>query len=193
LRIEKLGNEDGDEVVGITELHNSNNLTQDELVRLATSMSGDSITIQLLNGLLISGLPHLLSAAQNAINAQKGDYMLSRSLDVEIIVFASTQRQIGKALELLGVYDGLEEIAVVIVGNNVSIVKGAIQNLTEKIGQELVPPFKPTNDRFERIKNQFQISKEEIKAISDSNDVESQLAALSRCIASRVSLVAFDS
>ncbi|MFX1578055.1 MAG: KEOPS complex subunit Cgi121 [Promethearchaeota archaeon] len=193
MRIEKLGNEDGDEVVGITELHNSNNLTQDELVRLATSMSSDSITIQLLNGLLISGLPHLLSAAQNAINAQKGDYMLSRSLDVEIIVFASTQRQIGKAIELLGVYDGLEEIAVVIVGNNVSIVKGAIQNLTEKIGQELVPPFKPTNDRFERIKNQFQISKEEIKAISDSNDVESQLAALSRCIASRVSLVAFDS
>ena len=193
MRIEKLGNEDGDEVVGITELHNSSNLTQDELVRLATSMSCDSVTIQLLNGLLISGAPHLLSAAQNAINAQKGDYMLSRSLDVEIIVFASTQRQIGKALELLGVYDGLEEIAVVIVGNNVSIVKGAIQNLTEKIGQELVPPFKPTNDRFERIKNQFQISKEEIKAISDSNDVESQLAALSRCIASRVSLVAFDS
>jgi tRNA threonylcarbamoyladenosine modification (KEOPS) complex Cgi121 subunit len=193
LIIEKLGNEDGDEVVGITELHNSNNLAQDELIRLATSISSDSITTQLLNGLLISGVPHLLSAAQNAINAQKGDYMLSRSLDVEIIVFASTQRQIGKALELLGVYDGLEEIAVVIVGNNVSIVKEAIQSLTEKIGQELVPPFKPTKDRFERIKNQFQISKEEIKAISDSNDVESQLSALSRCIASRVSLVAFDS
>ncbi|MFW9832394.1 MAG: KEOPS complex subunit Cgi121 [Candidatus Thorarchaeota archaeon] len=193
MRIEKLGNEDGDEVVGITELHNSNNLTKNELVRIATSMSSDSITIQLLNGLLISGTPHLLSAAQNAINAQKGDYMLSRSLDVEIIVFASAQRQIGKALELLGIYDGLDEIAVVVVGNNVSIVKEAIQSLTEKIGQELVSPFNPTKDRFERIRNQFQINKEEIEAISDSNDLESQLAALSRCIASRVSLVAFDS
>ena len=145
-----------------------------------------------MNGLLIADETHLLSASQNALNAKKGEYMLSRSLDVEIIVFASAQRQIGRALDALGVYDGLDEIAVVVVGTDASSVEESIRDLAGKIGNETIPAFAVTSERIERIKDHYQISDKEIGAISTSDTIESQLAALSRCIVSRVSLVAFD-
>ena len=192
MRVEQVGTDGKDKFIGIAEIHNSNSLNQDELVRLATSLSNDSLTIQLLNGSLIADEIHLLSAAQNALNAQLGDYMLSRSLDVEIIVFASAQRQIGRALDMLGVHDGLDEIAVVVVGPDIISVEKTIRVLVEKIGAEIVPSFPATSERIGRIKDHYQISDKEIKAISDSNNLESQIAALARCIVSRVSLVAFD-
>ena len=163
------------------------------MIKLAASMSSDSLTVQLLNGLLIADETHLLSAAQNAINAKQGEYMLSRSLDVEVIVFASAQRQIGRALDALGVFDGLDEIAVVVVGTDTASVEKTIRDLADKIGEETIPPFSATSERIDRIKNHYQISDKEIEAIADSEEIESQQAALSRCVVSRVSLVAFDS
>jgi tRNA threonylcarbamoyladenosine modification (KEOPS) complex Cgi121 subunit len=193
LRIERLGNDNNKEFVALAELHNSNRLKQDEMVKLATSMSNESLTVQLLNGLLIAGEGHLLSAVQNAVNSRKGDYMLSRSLDVEIIVYASAQKQIGRALDALGVFDGLEAIAVVAVGADRSIVEESVQKLIAAIGNELEPSFKASEERIERIKTHYQIEDREIDAIAESDDLESRLSALSRCIGSRVSLVAFDS
>ena len=192
MRIEQLGVNGTDKVVGIAELRNSNNLKQKELIQLATSMSSDSLTVQLLNGLLIANEIHLLSAAQNAIRAQQGDYMVSRSLDVEIIVFASAQRQIGRALEALGVHDGLDEIALVVIGTDNSSVEHSIKDLVDTIGTETLPSFSATIERMERVKKHFQIGDKEINAISDSETLESRLDALARCIVSRVSLVAFD-
>lgn len=193
MRIEQLGDETGNLVVGIAEFHNSNNLKKDELIQLAASVSRKPLTVQLLNGYLIADETHLLSAAQNAINALHGNYMLSRSLDVEIIVYASTQKQIGRALDTLGIHDGIEEIAAVVVGPETVSVKDAIRGLTDRIGTENIPSFPATIERIKRIKDHYQITDKEIDVISDSDDVKSQLAALSRCIVSRVSLVAFDS
>jgi tRNA threonylcarbamoyladenosine modification (KEOPS) complex Cgi121 subunit len=193
LRVEKIGTENHEKTVGIAEFQNTRELTQNQLIQLVVTLSSDETTIQLLNGLLISDEIHLLSAAENAINAQHGNYMLSRSLDVEIIVFASAQRQIGKAIEALGVYDGLGEVAAVVLGRDAKSVENTIQKLAEKIGQEIIPAFPPTMERLRRIKKQFEISNTEISTISDSESIESQMAALSRCVVSRVSLVAIDS
>lgn len=192
MRIEQLEDENNVEVIGITELHNSNHLKQDELIQLAKSLSSGSLVVQLLNGLLIADETHLLSAAQNAINAKQGEYMLSRSLDVEVLVFASAQRQIGRALDALGVFDGLDEIAAVVVGIDTASVEKTIRALADKIGEETIPSFTATSERIERLKDHYQIGDKEIGAIADSDTIESQLKALSRCIVSRVSLVAFD-
>ncbi|MHA2081231.1 MAG: hypothetical protein ACW99H_08820, partial [Candidatus Thorarchaeota archaeon] len=74
-----------------------------------------------------------------------------------------------------------------------SSVGDTIQILAAKIGNEVIPSFTATSERIEQMKNHYQISDKEIKAISDSDKIESQLVALSRCLVSRVSLVAFDS
>jgi len=123
LRIEIVDSNETTHVIGVSEINNSNRLTQDELLSLAKSMSSDTVIVQLMNGELIADETHLLSAVQNALNAQNGEYMLSRSLDVEIIVYASAQRQIGRALDELGVYDDLEHIAAVTIGTDKKTVE----------------------------------------------------------------------
>jgi tRNA threonylcarbamoyladenosine modification (KEOPS) complex Cgi121 subunit len=192
MRIESYEYDDKSKVIGIAEIQNSKNLMQQELVQLATSLSVNSLTVQFLNALLIADEVHLLSAAQNAINAQHGDYMLSRSLDVEIIVFASTQRQIGRALDVLGVYDGIDNVAVVVVGPDSTSVKDAVGEIITQVGEEVVPPFKVTRNRLDQIKHHYQITDKEIDAIEESEAIESRMSALARCVASRVALVAFD-
>lgn len=179
-------------VVGISEIHNSNNLKQEELLDLAKSMSSDSLTVQLLNGLLIVDEAHLLSAAQNAVNAQNGKYMLSRTLDVEIIVYASAQRQIGRALDELGVYDRLEHIAVVVIGNDRKSVEQSLKKITTKVGKEFPNPFEGSKERIDSLKAHFDIDEKEICTFTDSDDDLERQRALSKCIVSRVSLVAID-
>ncbi len=192
MRIELLRANDIVNVVGISEIHNSNNLKQEELLDIAKSMSSDSLTVQLLNGLLIVDEAHLLSAAQNAVNAQNGKYMLSRSLDVEIIVYASAQRQIGRALDELGVYDRLEHVAVVVIGNDRKSVEQSLKKITTKIGKEFPNPFEGSKDRFDGLKAHFDIDEKEICTFTDSDDDLERQKALSKCIVSRVSLVAID-
>lgn len=193
MRIEIVDSNEVTHVVGMSEIHNSNRLTQDELLSLAKSLSSDSIVVQLMNGKLIADETHLLSAAQNALNAQNGGYMLSRSLDVEIIVYASAQRQIGRALEELGVYDDLEHIAAVTIGSDKKTVEQTLRNMGEKIGTEFSNPFEASKERYDRIREHFKIEEREISTFTESNDVMERQKALSRCIVSRVSLVAFDS
>lgn len=192
MRIELLKSNDVVNVVGISEIHNSNNLTQDELLDLAKSMSSDSLALQLMNGLLIADASHLLSAAQNAVNALSGKYMLSRSLDVEIIVYASAQRQIGRALDELGVYDGLEHVAVVMIGKDRKSVEQSLEEITKKVGKEFSNPFEGNKERNERIMKHFNIDEKEILTFTESDDDLERQKALSRCIVSRVSLVAID-
>lgn len=192
MRIELLKSNDIEHVVGISEIHNSNNLTQDELIDLAKSMSDNSLTVQLMNGLLITDDSHLLSAAQNAVNALSGKYMLSRSLDVEIIVYASAQRQIGRALDELGVYDGLEHVAVVVIGKDQKSVEQSLEEIIRKMGTEFSNTFEASKERFDRIKTHFKIDEKEIGTFTDSDDELERQKALSRCIVSRVSLVAID-
>ncbi|MHA1942796.1 MAG: KEOPS complex subunit Cgi121 [Candidatus Thorarchaeota archaeon] len=192
MRIELLKSNDVENIVGISEIHNSNNLTQDQLLDFAKSMSSDSLTVQFMNGLLIADDIHLLSAAQNAVNALSGKYMLSRSLDVELIVYASAQRQIGKALDELGVYDGLDHIAAVVIGNDQKIVRQTLEEIIKKLGKEFSIPFEGSKERFDRVKIHFKINEKEIRTFTDSKDNRAQQRALSKCVVSRVSLVSID-
>ncbi|MHA1950957.1 MAG: KEOPS complex subunit Cgi121 [Candidatus Thorarchaeota archaeon] len=180
-------------VVGVSEIQNSNRLTQEELLALATSMSNESLNIQLINGLLVIDETHLLSAAQNALNAQNGGYMLSRSLEVEIIVYASAQRQIGRALEDMGIYNNLKHIAVVMIGADKESVEQSMEELVRKVGTEFTDPFEASKERFDRISEHFEIDEKEIATFTESDDILERTTALSRCVVSRVSLVAFDS
>ena len=156
-------------------------------------MSSDTVIVQLMNGELIADETHLLSAVQNALNAQNGEYMLSRSLDVEIIVYASAQRQIGRALDELGVYDDLEHIAAVTIGTDKKTVEQTLRNLTQKIGTEFSNPFEASKERFDRIREHFKIEEKEVNTFTESSDVLERQKALSSCVVSRVSLVAIDS
>jgi KEOPS complex subunit Cgi121 len=177
---------------GIAELSNSSHMGTDTLVKLASERDAGIHAIQFLDSSLIVSIGHLLSAAQNAVNAWKGDYMLTRGLNAEILVYASAQRQISRAIENLGIRDGLQRIALVVVGGGKKDVRNVISKMVTKVGEEIKIAFVPDRERLERIMLHYGVNEKEIKALTDSNEIEIWAETLSRCVASRVSLVALD-
>jgi KEOPS complex subunit Cgi121 len=73
---------------------------QRTLVKLR-SMRG--VEVQLLRAELVAGQDHLSFAARNALHSFKGKRRRSKSLAVEYLLYVSCQRQISKAIDLLGI------------------------------------------------------------------------------------------
>lgn len=179
--------------VGIAELKNKNKLDQNSLLRMALEFSTDLLAFQLFNPLPIAGVGHLLSASQNALNAWKGGYGIARSLDVEVALYASGQHQIGVALEHVGVRNGLESVALVMVASEEEVLESQFHQVVERLGSEVVPPFSQTEERLRHVMEHFKISETELSNVSESDSLESRFKALTGCVASRISMVSLES
>lgn len=192
MRLEKLYHGDKIFAVGVTEIQNVTGSTKDQLVELASDQIGDLLAIQFLDSSLIVDTNHLLSASQNALNAWNGDYAISRSLALEIVVYTSTQKQIGKALDLFGVKDKMNSIALVVVGATTEQVENGINDLVSRIGTEIKNPFDTDDARLSRLMEYYGVTYTELETLTDSKMVNDLQEALSKCVASRVSLVAVE-
>jgi len=179
--------------VVIAELKNSDKLNRATLLRMALEFSKNLLAFQFLKPSLIAGIGHILSAAQNALNAWKGGYGIARSLDIEVALYTSGQHQIGVALEHHGVEDGLDSVALVMIDTDETKLVEQFGLAVEQLGDEVIPPFVPTEDRLRGIMVHYGISESEISAASSSDSLESRFKALEGCVASRVSLVSLES
>ncbi|MCK4567360.1 MAG: hypothetical protein KAU48_08625 [Candidatus Thorarchaeota archaeon] len=189
--IEKLAIKDGELCIGISENKNSRGLDTDKLLELAKSLSESVLAFQFLNSMMIVDEMHLLSGAQNAVNALKGGYMISRTLDVELVVYVSAQHQIGRALDIMGVNDELSSVGVVCIDEDEKKVRECLMGIAEKIGEEISPMFSPTSEKISSLMQNFGITELEMKQFKDSDDLVTRNQALSKCVVSRVSQVCF--
>jgi tRNA threonylcarbamoyladenosine modification (KEOPS) complex Cgi121 subunit len=178
--------------VAVGEITNVNFLNKEEIVSLASEQIEGIMAVQLIDSTLVAGEVHLLSAAQNALNAWKGKYAISRNLAVEILLYASGQHQIGVALDKLGVNDETTSVAIVVLGLDESNMKSHVAHIVDKIGPIAKQPFAPTEERIQLIMMHFGINDAEINAISSSNSLEARYQAISGCVISRVSMVALE-
>ncbi len=178
--------------VGIGEIRNTSRLEASELIRIAREESTDVQALQLLAAENIAGAIHLLSAVQNALNAWTGKYAISKTLDVEIILYSSAQNQINRALKTMGLQGTPESVAVVIVGDTSDIVHATDQRLVSRIGPEAEPMFSASEPRVQQIMSLFNITDDEIRSLVTGDSLQDRLEALGRCVASRISTVAID-
>ena len=193
LLIEKLVTKDGELCIGISENKNSKSLDTEKLLELAKSLSKSVLAFQFFNSMMIVDEMHLLSGAQNAVNALKGDYMISRALDVELVVYVSAQRQIGRALDIMGVNDKLSSVGVVCIDEDEKKVRECLVKIAEKVGEETAPMFSPTSKKISSLMQNFGITELEMNQFTDSEELADRIQALSKCIVSRVSQVSFGS
>ena len=187
--IERLIVKDGELFVGVTDIRNTDNLGTDELLEVAKTLSKSVLAFQFFNSLMIVDEMHLLSSAQNAVHAMKGEYMISRSLDVELIVYSSAQHQIGIALDIMGVKDQLASVAVVCIDEDEKKVRKCLANVLEKVGEEVSSKFSPTYEKISSLMKIFGITELEMKQFTEATDLKSRSQALSKCVVSRVSMV----
>jgi tRNA threonylcarbamoyladenosine modification (KEOPS) complex Cgi121 subunit len=127
--------------------------------------AGD-IEFQLLNLNLIAGKEHLYFSILNALHAFKNKKNFSRSLGIEVLLYASTQKQIRNAIEVMGVKP---EQPVVLIALNSSKDKlekffsQASKFFKKEIEDSIVEEW--SEEKIQKIKEAFKISKEEVDAL----------------------------
>ncbi len=111
---ETLGIEDNIEIVGFK--GNIKNIPKIlEKVDLIKDNCCDGCIIQLMDATAIAGKKHLFHGVIHAILAFKRGTNLANDLGIEIVLRTSAQRQISKALDVLGLKEKQMDIAIVLV------------------------------------------------------------------------------
>lgn len=126
------------------------------LIGEVNDVIGDSCVVQLLNADGIAGEEHILHAAKQAILAFKRGDNVAKDLGLEVCVRASAQRQISKALKILGLKKGLNNICAVVIDCDGQVDK----KLEELLGKRDDTLLEADTSH---LKDVYQISDEEIE------------------------------
>lgn len=138
----------------------------DDFRKLMNSINGISknCTVQLLNADGIAGREHIIHAAVHAIKAFERNENIAKDLGLEICVRASAQRQISKALSILGIREGKMNICAVTVDCSENIMD-ELGNILDKRDDTALDPDEAL------LKDIYDISEGEIKTASGISDV----------------------
>ena len=79
-----------------------------------------NIVIQVFNADMIYGKNHLISSVEHAVRAIKQKTNTTNSIEMEILLYASGERQLKLAIPKMGVKKGEGNIAFVFKNNNIS-------------------------------------------------------------------------
>jgi KEOPS complex subunit Cgi121 len=134
------------------------------------------VEVQLFNADLVATWQHLYFAAINALMAFKNQRNISKSLAVETLLYASAQRQIKKALDLIGLKPVSADAAVLVIGNNADSVKAGLATVAKWLSAQ---PDESVLDlssvKTGQIRQAFDVSEVELEATSAKGNMEQAL------------------
>jgi tRNA threonylcarbamoyladenosine modification (KEOPS) complex Cgi121 subunit len=120
----------------------------------------------------IAGSPHLFFALLNALNAIKQGRSISKTLEIEVLLYASGQRQIDKAIRIVGVRPTTSRIALLIV----ALDEGEAEEAVKKAG-EIIPGIRndqvleiQTRSKFDDLMKTFGVTELELKTMIENDE-----------------------
>jgi len=126
--------------------------------------------VQVLRPDRVAGVEHLLFASLNALNAFKQKANLCKGLPMEILLFASAQRQIKNAIEELGLKESPSKLALVAVSNDGGKLENLLRivlSLTKgKENEGVLDDWSET--KIEALKKYYGISERELTAATSA-------------------------
>ena len=145
---------------------------------------------QLLSADLVVSPKHLVSAAYHALTAFELGENITKTLSMEIMLYASARRQISEALSVLGVKPGRPNVAMVAVCRSLSEAKQCVEDLSEFFGASKLSTevLEVTPQKVAAIEETFWISREEVLALTSMGI--SYEDALVELVLERVALLA---
>jgi KEOPS complex subunit Cgi121 len=144
--------------------------------------------VQFFDAKHVAGHQHLYFAALHALNAFEKDTAISNNLSVEALLYASAQRQIKKAVQMLGIKQDSSELAAVIVTKKGNEKANTITEITENVpGERDNAVLELTENKVEKIKKVFMISDLELEAKLKKKGLEKE--ALTDLVIERMALL----
>ncbi len=146
----------------------------------------ETVAVQFFDAQLIAGWQHLYFAALNALKAIRNGTNISKSLAVECLLYASAQRQIKNALELIGIKRDLSKIAVLVVANGEKAAEVVLAEVSKIVsGKRDDNVLELSNEKMAYIRRHFGISDSEL----ESKLVDEEKKALCNLVIEHVALL----
>lgn len=165
--------------VAITGFRNAKIRDVEEFFKIIRREKPSNVEIQFFDAELVATWQHLYFAVLNALTAFKNKRNISKSLTMEIMIYASAQHQIRKAMELLGVKLTTSKIAVLIIGEKPEDVKSALSVVSKLVNaQQDDKVLEMPREKAKTIQNTFGISDLELKTVMKGNNLEKTLTDL---------------
>ena len=126
--------------------------------------------IQFFDAELIATWQHLYFAALNALLAFKDGNNISKTAQMETVLYSAAQRQIEKAIKTIGLKRKSSNVAILIAGEDPSSVKEILNAISKRIGKDPDETIlELTIEKIQKIRQLFQISDVEIEAVSETD------------------------
>lgn len=149
----------------------------------------EDTNVQFFDAKLIAGWKHLYFAALNALNAFKNKTNISNSVAVETLLYASAQRQINKAVELLGIKPESLQVAVLVIAETRQKTATTLETVSElMLGERDDSVIELTSEKVNGVKRLFGISNLELGAKLEKKGFEKE--ALIDLVIEHVALLA---
>ena len=171
--------EESDKYVGITGFKGVKAEKPELLLKAIRSGKQTDVAVQFFNADLVATWEHLYFAVVNALTAFDIHRNISKNLAIEVMLYASAQRQIRKAIELLGLKPGCADVAVVVVAENPEAVEAALKSVSKHFSQkqeEHVLELSPA--KVQSVRRAFTITDEEMTVVTKNGDANRALVDL---------------
>jgi KEOPS complex subunit Cgi121 len=120
-----------------------------------------NVTVQAVNADRIAGRGHIEFAADKAVESFREKRNLARDLGMETMLYLRGRRQIEKALEL-GVHEGENDVAIVIIGESPGCAEDKAMALLDKIDGKVVDYDHGKDETLMRL---YDITPEELEIV----------------------------
>jgi KEOPS complex subunit Cgi121 len=168
--------EESGKYVEITGFRNVKIKDAKDFVKAARKETPQSIWIQFFDAKLVATWQHLYFAVLNALLTFRNERNISKSVAMEVILYASAQRQIRKAIQLIGVKYGSTNVAVVIIGGNPDSVKTVLSAISKRIGEEPDETvLEVLKEKVQGIREAFGITQKELETVMEKDNVKQAL------------------
>jgi len=126
--------------------------------------------VQFFDASSVAGSTHLLFATINALRAFTQGRSIAQSLDVEILLYVSAQRQIGKAIRRTGLQAEAAKVAAVLVADDDHGLAEAEEQLVAFMpGERDDSVLEVSENKRKQLMELYDITELELQAISDTS------------------------
>ncbi|MFX0097819.1 MAG: KEOPS complex subunit Cgi121 [Candidatus Hodarchaeota archaeon] len=184
----------GKKFVGITAITN-HEFEQSDLFQELEQLSKElNVVFQVFNADYIATWEHLFFAAFHALKAFEQGRNISDKMGVEILLYASAQRQIGIALEIAGIKPDTRHIALLTIGDLERVVEMGMTRIIKFMkGSEKNELLDIQNEeKFSDLCKIFNIGEKELAAVIVSKKWKDRVQGLKRIVLDRSALLAVE-
>jgi tRNA threonylcarbamoyladenosine modification (KEOPS) complex Cgi121 subunit len=139
---------------------------------LLSSLSGATspAVFQIFDAARIAGWRHLYMASVNAVGAFESGSPISRGLGIEVLLYASCQDQISRALDVVGVGPGTEKLALVVLKEGLGDAEAAFEKAADFLGEVDDSVLGLDEEKFREVIKVFGVSENELEAVGGERD-----------------------